>query len=206
MKTTRIPVLLASLILSSILMLSSCKKEDNTPEVNEDGLTRDVTDLVPKEILDEMEDLGLPIYGGIDPPNIEGRFVASPFILLASNRQSDIPGYQFQDYYVTFKEQNDRELTIMMDYENGSEMGNGLGSFIVGDGNRFSVFVEVISENNGETASVVNVISGELSETGINDLYFANFMLDNRGNPSGYWIEEGEGRVAFDSDGVSERL
>jgi len=206
MKTTRIPALLVSLILSSILMLSSCEKDDNTPEVNEDGLTRDVTDLVPQEILDEMEDLGLPIYGGIDPPNIEGRFVASPFILLASNRQSDIPGDQFQDYYVTFKEQDDRELTIMMDYENGSEMGNGLGSFIVGDGNRFSVFVEVISENNGETASVVNVISGEISETGIKDFYFANFMLDNKGNPSNYWIEEGEGRVAFDSDGFSERL
>lgn len=206
MKTTRIPALLVSLILSSILMLSSCEKEDNTPEVNEDGLTQDVTDLVPQEILDEMEDLGLPIYGGIDPPNIEGRFVASPFILLASNRQSDVPGYQFQDYYVAFKEQDDRELTIMMDYENGSEMGNGLGSFIVGDGNRFSVFVEVISESNGETASFVHIVSGELTETGIKDLYFANFMLDNRGNPSGAWIEEGEGRVAFDSDGFSERL
>lgn len=206
MKTTRIPVLLVSLILSSILMLSSCEKEDNTPEVNEDGLTRDVTDLVPQEILDEMENLGLPIYGGIAPPNIEGRFVASPFILLGSNRPSDTPGYQFQDYYVTFKEQDDRELTIMMDYENGTETGNGLGSFIVGEGNRFSVFVEVISEQSGETASVVNVISGELTSTGIKDLYFANFMLDNRGNPSGYWIEEGEGRVIFDSDGFSEQL
>ncbi len=42
-----------------------------------------------------------------------------------------------------------------------------------------------------------------LTSTGINNLYFANFMLDNNGNNS-IWIKDGEGRVLYDSDGVSE--
>ncbi len=179
------------------------------PQIEENGLTRDINNLVPQEILDEMDALGLPVYTGENPPDIGlgstgTTFYASPFVLLSSNRSSDTPGYTFADYYVRFYNQKNSNLTVSVDYSNGGETGNGIGAYIVGENNNFSVFVEIDSEYKSSKAKMVHVISGTMSKAGIVDLYFANFMLDNYGNASGYWIANGDGRVIYDSDGLSE--
>ncbi len=52
-------------------------------------------------------------------------------------------------------------------------------------------------------AKLLQIISGTLTSEGIKDFYFLNYMIDNYGNEGGYWIENGEGRVIYDSDGIS---
>ena len=96
------------------------------------------------------------------------------------------------------------DLTVKLDYINGPEEGSGLGSFIVGDGNQFTVVSEVTTVVNSDTASVAMVFSGELADEGINNFVYANFMLENNG--SSYFIENGQGRVIYDSDGFSEEV
>ncbi len=190
-----------------VFFLFSCEKEEKKDDkVNEDGLTEEITDLVPQSVLDEIENLGMNINGGDNPPSIENSYLASPFILKASNRSSDNVGMSFADYYVKFYSQDNDDLSIRLSYENGGESGTGLGGFIVGDDNKFTVFAEVNSQYAGETVQMLHVISGKIASDGIDDLYFANFMLDNNGNPNGYWIEDGEGRVIYDSDGFSEEV
>ncbi len=189
-----------------VFLLVSCEDDDPSPQVDENGLTKEITDLVPQEIIDEMERLGMPINGGGNPPVIEGSYLASPFILVSSNRTGDTPGHKFANYEVTFSRQNNDELTVEVDYENSVESGSGLGSFIVGDENEFSVFVEVNSLFNGASpAKFTHVLSGTLAENGIEDFYFANFMIDDMGDPQEVWIENGEGRVIYDQDGFSEK-
>ena len=180
--------------------VQSCKKK-----VNEDGLTREITDLVPQEILDEMIVLGMPINGGNKPPQLEGTFLASPFILKNSNVLSDYEGMSFADYYATFYDQNNKDLSIKYSYINGPESGEGLGGYIVGDKNTFSIFAELTATAYGEEVSMVHVISGTIEDDGIKDLFFANFMLDNNDNPNGYWIANGQGRIIYDSDGFSPK-
>ncbi|MBK8566685.1 MAG: hypothetical protein IPN76_25990, partial [Saprospiraceae bacterium] len=188
-----------------LAFIVGCEKEEIEPKVDENGLTREITDLVPQSTLDEMKRLGMPINGGANPPLLENTYYASPFILLSSNRPGDVPGFEFADYSVTFHHQNNQALTVMVDYENGPESGEGVGSYIVGDDCSFSVFVEINAVHSfGGAARLIHVISGTLANDGIEALYFANFMIDNNGNPSGIWIEEGEGRVVYDQDGFSE--
>ncbi|MCF6242102.1 MAG: hypothetical protein L3J74_12245 [Bacteroidales bacterium] len=191
-------------IASFALFISSCNK-DEASLVNEDGLTQEIVNLVPDSILNEIKSLGMPIYGGENPPNIENSYIASPFVLKASNREYDQIGYTYSDYYVKFYNQDNSKLTISMNYANGPETGEGMGSYIVGKDNKFTVFVEVNAETeDGSKAKMVHIISGEWTADGIKDFYFANFMLDNFGNPTGYWIENGQGRIVYDSDGFSE--
>lgn len=196
------------LILFSLMtFLVSCENEEMPSKIDENGLTKQITDLVPEYILEEMKALGMPINGGGNPPFLEETYYASPLILIDSNRPGDSPGYKFADYSVTFSDQDNENLTIKVDYVNGPESGKGIGSFIVGEGRKFSVFVEVHSEyTGGATAKLAHVISGTLADNGIEDLHFANFMIDNHGNPQGVWIENGEGRVSYDRDGFSEKL
>jgi len=198
---------LTAFALLFTIIIGCEKDEEVSPKVDENGLTKEITDLVPQYILDEMERLGMPINGGANPPIIEETYFASPYILESSNRPGDVPGFQFADYKVTFSGQDNDDLTIMVDYENGPESGNGIGSFIVGEDCKFSVFVEINSvHSGGTTAKLTHVISGNLVNEGIEDLYFANFMIDNNNNPQGVWIENGEGRVIYDQDGFSERF
>lgn len=196
-----------ALLLVSGLAFSSCKKDSKKDnKVDDNGLTQDINQLIPDSILTIMQNLGMPINGGETPPSLEGTYFASPFVLKSSNIPSDTPGYTFADYTVTFYEQNNDQLSIKMDYTNGPESGSGLGGFIVGAGDKFSVFAEVNSTYSIYSAKLVHVISGTLTGTGITGLYFANFMIDNNGNPGAVWIENGEGRVIYDSDGSSPKV
>lgn len=191
-------------VLFLFLVMPGCKKDKTDSKVEDNGLTKEINDFIPENILNEMKKLGMPINTGGAPPGIENIYLASPFVLKASNRPSDVVGMSFLDYKVKFYNQNNDNLTIKVDYKNGPETGNGLGGFIVGNDNKFTIFVEVTSTIGDEEATMTHVISGKLVSGGIENLYFANFMLDNNGNPSGTWIEEGEGRVIYDEDGMSE--
>jgi hypothetical protein len=192
---------LLTVVLLSVAVFYACKKDDSTKK--DDGLSTQVHNMVPDSIINEMKTLGLPLYGGTTPPNLQNIYLATPFILKSSNRAGDYAGKSFADYYVKFYGQDNTALSIMVDYYNGGEKGTGLGGFISGVGNTFTVFAKVHSTYLGDQADFVHVISGTLISGAIKDLYFANFMLDNYGNPHGYWIDEGEGRVIYDSDGNS---
>lgn len=198
------------LILALALTLPACKKDKATTKVDKEGLTKEIRNLVPQHVLDQMKQLGMPINGGETPPLLvkgnqaTATFLAKPFRLKSSNRPGDVPNYQFADYEVTFRQQDNDNLTIKVDYLNGPESGNGLGSYIVGDDCKFSVFVEINATNSGTFAKIIHVISGTLLSDGIENLYFANFMVDNNGNAAGVWIENGQGRVIYDTDGFSE--
>jgi hypothetical protein len=196
-----------AMILSLLFTLVlSCSKKSTEPssKVDDNGLTPAINKFVPDSLLQIIDSLGMPIYRGENPPNIENSFLCSPFELINSNRASDYIGTIFADYYVRFSEQNNTNLTVSVDYINGPEDGEGLGGFIVGTENNFSVFSELTVVVYSDTAYILNLISGTIAADGIEDFHLALFMLDNLGNPSGYFINNGEGRVFKDSDGMSD--
>lgn len=175
----------------------SCKKKAD------DELSEEIHNIVPDSILTKMESMGMPIFGGTTPPDFQNIYLASPYVLKKSTISSDVEGHTFSDYYVRFYDQDNDLLSVKLDYDNGPENGSGLGGYIAGTNNSFSAFVKVNSTYNGDQAEIIHVISGTIIEGAIKNFYFANFMLDNKGNPHGYWIDEGQGRIIYDSDGNS---
>ncbi len=176
----------------------ACKK-DHT----DDGLSEQIHNIVPDSIINKMKTLGMPIFGGTKPPDLQHIYLASPFILKSSNISSDYVGKSFADYYGKLYDQDNDQLSIKLDYYNGGERGSGLGGFISGEDNSFSVFVKVHSTYQGGQADVIMVISGKTDEGGIKNFYYANFMLDDYDDPNDVWIGVGQGRVIYDSDGYS---
>jgi hypothetical protein len=186
------------MILSVLTLgLTSCKKED-------DELSKDIQNFVSDDVLEQIVDMGMVINKGIDPPDMEGEYLASPYELVGTTVADDYSlGTIFADYYFRLYDQDNADLTIKLDYYNGGEEGSGLGGFIAGNGKKFSVFIEVESEYSGYEATLLHVISGTMGDDGIEDFYFTNYMLDNNDNEGGVWIENDEGRVLIDSDGDS---
>jgi len=186
------------MILSVLTLgLTSCKKED-------DELSKDIQNFVSDDVLEQIVDMGMVINKGIDPPDMEGEYLASPYELIGTTVADDYSlGTIFADYYFRLYDQDNDDLTIKLDYYNGGEEGSGLGGFIAGNGKDFSVFIEVESEYSGYEATLLHVISGTMVDGDIEDFYFTNYMLDNNDNDGGVWIENDEGRVLIDSDGNS---
>ncbi|MDR1341238.1 MAG: hypothetical protein LBK58_14465 [Prevotellaceae bacterium] len=172
------------------------------------GVTDDINRIVPKEIQQAMIDLGLPIYGGGSPPAIAGTYKMAPCILKASNfRDNYSVGHKFYDSYITFSDQNNSNLTVKVNIVHGNESGMGTGAYIVGEGNRFTVFVAMTltdqqSRHQWQTAYV---FSGTISPEGIRNLQYSLFMIDDGGDPNRNLIENGQGRLVYDPDGLSER-
>lgn len=188
----------------TLLVLASCSKDEH--ECDSRGLTSEITDLVPEAILDTLDKYGFDIHGGMNPPDVSGSFVASPFVLEASNVPGDPIGQSLLDYFVTFDNVDLDDLELSLTYENGPETGSGIGSYLVGEGNKFSVFLKVdVTHTSGNHAEAITVISGAMSNDGIKDFRAAVFLIEDFNDPGNYFIEIGQGRILRDGDGLAER-
>ena len=190
----------------SVFVLTGCKNDDKV-EVDEQGLTKDIRALIPDNILQGIIDLGMPIYGGNTPPDITGTFLCSPSILVSSNfNDGNKPGFQFNDVKIIYSEQNNKKLTIKVQQIENNLDGDGIGGFIVGKNKNFTVFVGLDNEDNhGHKNKTAMLYSGIMSDEGIKDLYMSLVMIDDGGDPDNNLIENGNARLVYDSDGLSER-
>jgi len=82
---------------------------------------------------------------------------------------------------------------------------NGLGSFIVGEGNKFTIFTESIRTNaeGNSPAKTVETFSGEITATGIKNYQWAVIMIDNGDGNNGRWIKNGNAYVKKASTGLA---
>jgi hypothetical protein len=185
-----------------------CSEIKEFTTLDEQGITDEINKVIPKEIQEEMRDLGQPIYGGGNPPSIIGTYKFVPCILKKSNfRDSYSVGYQFNDLYITFSEQNNADLTIKVAIDQGGISGEGVGAYIVGEGDQFTVFVEEKYYQNGKYQSTTaEIYSGTITSTGIKNCHGTLVMIDDNGDPENNLIGVGQGRLFYDSDGFSEKV
>jgi hypothetical protein len=198
-------------------LFSACDKPEDEPNgngndngtvVEANGLTPDINNFISSEILAEIENLGMPINrGGSPPKNITGTYVSSQDICVATNRPNDEfgPGYRFADFYFIFSEQDNTNLTIKAQSAQSTHTGEGTGAYIVGNDNKFTVFCPSdMKTGSGHTYKSVLIYSGTLVSGGIKDFYHSTFMLEG-GGAEWNLLENGQGRVIYDSDGLAEK-
>ena len=178
--------------------------------VDEDGLTEDINNMLPPDMLKKFIDLGISINGGNTPPNIEGTYLVSPLTLVKSSVNSFFeprPGTVYWNNNgvmdLSFSEQNSTNLAVKVDYSAGADdVGSGLGAFITGEGNKFSVFVEITGISGGYQTKSVQIHSGEITIDGIKNYQLAGVVTEAAPTT----IKAGEGRLWKDGDGFSERV
>jgi len=186
-----------------VFLFIGCSKDDDGVEEIFDGSTHSIIEFIGNDIYYEMVDLGLKIHPGNNPPNIEGKYLMSPSILENSNIPSDVNGRQFGDLLLEFLNQKGLEIQYTGEQSNISSVGKG--SFISGSGENFSVFLHVIATkpNQPNEMEEILVFSGRIAPEGIYDIQCALFMIENNGNTG--VIENGQGRIFIDEDGLAER-
>ncbi|MCK5781832.1 MAG: hypothetical protein KAH10_04545 [Flavobacteriales bacterium] len=165
----------------------------------------EVTNIVPIDFIHKMVVLGMPIFKGENPPNIEGVYKLNQLVLLNSNITDDLVGYDFDDVEIYINKQYN-DLSLMMNYKCGCNDVRDIEACIIGDGRYFTIFAKVTVMENNSPASYICVMSGKIINFGIIDTYISRFMFDDFGDSRCCLIEIGEGRVLIDKDRFSERI
>jgi len=185
-------------------------EEWNIPE-DQEGLTEEIHNLIPDNYLVAIRELGIEINEGRNPPIIEGKYFVDTLLLVKNTTKGDIAKQWNQ--FVIFSVQDNKTLTINADYTMRSDndtigpmTSKGPGSFIVGEGNKFTVVVDGTRKEGEFTAKTVEIFSGEISARGIINYHWAVFMINNNGDPLGHWIANGTGYTKKDGDGFSEKV
>jgi hypothetical protein len=170
------------------------------------GLTADINNIISQAYIDELIRLGMPINGGVTPPNVMFVFNVTPNALKGTNIPNDWAiGTLFWDERIQFSLQDNSKLTVKVDYIQGTTEYTSIGSYIVGSGNNFTIFCKTVSKGtNGNDVILVEIYSGTVDTNSVKNFYSGLIMVDNGGNTDK--ITNGQGRVFWDNDGVSEKV
>ena len=204
MTTTNLMKSLIAVIM--ILTLVNCGKKRTAEEIKQAELTANIQNIVSDSILNVIKNLGMPIKEGVNPPNVVGYYKMSPVTLTRTNIQDDYTiGHVFNDLNFHFYNQDNGSLTLNYEDKQNTSTSTGYSSYISGNGSDFSVFIKVIkTDSSGKKADSVIIITGTVTGTGIKDVYYSFFMVNNYGSST--YIPNGKGRIAYDSDGLSPSI
>ncbi len=207
------------MLLFFILAFNSCEKDedynadyldDATTEVpTEEPFTGSVSDieaLLGSGNYQIITQSGFKVYTGDNPPRVNGQYVIDEARLKASTVPGDQVNQYFLPYNISYSNFNLDALTVDFKGKQGGQSDEGKGIFISGDSKFFTSIRVNVSTYNFEDAKSAVLISGKLTDQGIKDCQFMYIMVDNYGNPSGQWIEEGSYRIIYDVDGMAEKI
>ena len=155
-----------------------------------------------------LQAAGMPIYIGINPPAVSGAFSMKPLTLVAQEGLYD-EGEDPQDDLMAeaiFKFAAKSGFNINVDmYDIDDETGananwgadfgtDGIKAYIVGTGNLFTVGFVVKFRWNGEQENTGFLISGEVSDGSLKNMYYCQANLDKDYNLLSYGIvKDGDG-------------
>lgn len=185
------------------VFVGGCKKSDVDPSK---GLSTKIQGIVPKAILDDMKAKGLAVNEGSQPPQLAGIFIASPYTLLSPYGTED--GWQkgkvISDYKFRFYDQVGDE--VKLDFKQSSETATGLGSFVSGFGNKFTIFAQTKGTQNGIQNTQLSVISGEIGADGIINFQYAFTFTEKTGDASNsVLIPVGKSRIWEDGNKLANK-
>ena len=164
-----------------------------------------IAQVIPDEIRQKMEPY-IPIYDGVNPPNVEGCYMLDPMVAVyMEDYDGDLSELQWMGEYINLTNQNKNDNTIDMEEltADGESYSIGQGAVIVGEGNNFSILFNTEGTNSGIYNKTALLLSGTKTTEGIQNLQYAFVMVEKGDDPEGELMEEGIFRVFKDGDDIS---
>lgn len=172
--------------------------------------------VVPDEILIKVEQY-MPIYRGVNPPNIEGAYALNPMHVIYCEDGGLAQGASVYPMNIRFYGQ-DREINTIS-YEaltiygsTDSRRESASDAFVSGTGKYFTFYCNGngVYSSSDLTQTVdyktALVISGEKTSSGIRNMKYAFIMVSKSSDPDNKVMKEGTFRVFGDPDYLSENI
>ncbi len=211
MRIKHLLLLLVPLALT-ISLFSGCLKEGDETLVLPTPDGKIPFSVIPEHLQDSLRGNGFVIHEGLYPPMITGRYKISPMSL---HYASDDYTNNFYDLVMTLTGQYRRGAVSYSESQVDSVMGLSTDAFVIGEGNDFSMycFQDVFRTNSlGDTlytCSTATVVSGTLTDGGIQDCQYSSIILDKWAR-NDYYASQipdvGTFRIWNDGDDLAVRI
>ena len=137
------------IVVCALFAVVSCSKSDDNNQNNNQGgivnntFSSEVTKVVSQDLIRKMAAGGATIYGGTNPPAVEGSFTTGALDLIHSSFGIDKDPLRgrFDGFFYKFYGQNGSNIKV--DYRNhsgGTYAAQGVNAVISGEGDKFTIF------------------------------------------------------------------
>ena len=206
-------LIISGLLSLPILLFSGCLKEGNDTIVLPLPDGKIPYSVIPEQLQDSLRTHGLTIHEGVNPGNIDGRFLSSPMVLHYS---SDNYQELFYDLYMSFSGQKPRGMVKYSETQKHEYIdGKSYMANVIGEGNDVTMYcLQNVFEcsSSGDTlwkSRTATVVSGTLCDDGIKDCQYAHVVLDTWAADDYHaspLSKPGTHRIWYDGDGMATRL
>ena len=174
---------LCTAICALFAVVSCSKSDDNNGDkggITNNTFSSEVTKVVSQDLIKKMADAGATIYGGTNPPAVEGSFTTGELELINTSLGDKDPLKNFDGYLYKFYEQNGTKLRV--NYSNlsgGTYAARGVNAAISGDGDKFTIFFV-------DKAGDLVALSGEFTGDAIKNFQLVSFVkVADKNSPVG---------------------
>ena len=137
---------LCTAICALFAVVSCSKSDDNNGDkggITNNTFSSEVTKVVSQDLIKKMADGGATIYGGTNPPAVEGSFTTGALELIHSSFGIDKDPLRgrFDGFFYKFYGKSGSNIKI--DYRNhsgGDYRAQGVNAVISGEGDKFTIF------------------------------------------------------------------
>ena len=188
------------MMMAAVTMMTfvACGDDDDEPVVTTDS---NILSLIPNKYLAEIKQ-HMTINEGENPPNVEGVFLIAPAVLHYDSYHAEGVD-SFSNSYIEFYNQDMTKRTLRTREQGGND-AQGTGSYISGEGNNFTVFLNNTGKNGVATFKTAVIISGTMTSKGIKNLQYGFLMLEKNNDVNDEIMDPGRYRIIKDKDGLSE--
>ena len=164
-----IPIVVLAILAMGFMFSCSTEEIRNLPQ--------EVKDMLTPDQLQTLEDHGMIINEGVNPPDIQGVYFSN-YNYCTFDSTELLEGFTFDNYFWRFYDQSGNDVKLDYTAQNVQDEATGAGSFITGDSEFFSVFVELNGISFGVNYTAVMIISGRTGSGGIHDFMFGFILTD----------------------------
>ena len=191
---------LCTAICALFAVVSCSKSDDNNGDkggITNNTFSSEVTKVVSQDLIKKMADAGATIYGGTNPPAVEGSFTTGALELIHSSFGIDKDPLRgrFDGFFYKFYGQNGSNIKV--DYKNhsgGTYAAQGVNAVISGEGDKFTIF---FINKAGDLHAISGIFTGDAIE-GFQETDYVKVGTDTS--------PVGTVRVLKSKDGRAERI
>ena len=191
---------LCTAICALSAVVSCSKSDDNNGDkggITNNTFSSEVTKVVSQDLIKKMADAGATIYGGTNPPAVEGSFTTGALDLIHSSFGIDKDPLRgrFDGFFYKFYGKNGSNIKV--DYRNhsgGTYAAQGVNAVISGEGDKFTIF---FINKAGDLHAISGTFTGDAIE-GFQETDYVKVGTDTS--------PVGTVRVLKSKDGRAERI
>ena len=160
----------------------------------------DIESLVSEDALQSMEDNGLRVHRGENPPEIDGSYLMDTHVL-GYDSEGILPGgYPFGRYLFDMRTAEDG--SILVDYENldSGTTGAGEPGFATGADGCITIWSNSLTQQTDCQEDLPNIYTGCLSEEGLEDFQHVIHMHTREGACNASMMSIGSYRILEEED------